>query len=176
MPSVLRFKALEEEWGEYVLPNEIRVKTRAVLTFVRQRIGEQNDDGEVEIYHEARSTLNLAVLAPEDRTGDAEENEGEPETVEAFEEEAIETVRNPRSIYYVEETGVFLILEADPPETIEVTDHVDGDGEPVLRVSQGRHLRATEPTRRDLGDKLEELVEAEGLELPEDTEGYREEA
>lgn len=168
LPKLLRFKKLEEDWGEYVLPNEIHLKTRAILTFVRQRVGDQEDEGEVEIYHEARSTLNLAVLAPEDLTGDPEGNEGAPEVVETFEE--LEVIRNPRSMYYVEETGAFLVLEAEPPEQVELTDHFDGDGEPVLSVSQGRHLRATEPTHPDLKEQLEELVEAEGIELPESGE------
>lgn len=168
MPEILRFKQLEEEWGEYILPNDIRLKTRAVLTFVRQRLGEPNEEGEVEVYHEARSTLNLAVLAPEGLTGDPEENEGAPDVVETFEE--FETVRNPRSIYYIEETGSFLILEANSPERIDLTDHYDGDGEPVLSVSQGRHLRATEPTNPDLPETIEALVEEEGIELPEPQE------
>jgi hypothetical protein len=158
------YKALEEEWGEYVLPNGIHLKTRAVLVFVRQGVGEPDDDGMVEVYHEARSTLNVGVMAPEDLTGDPSGNEGEPEIVDQFED--FETVRNPRSIYYVEDTGTFLVIEADPPDEIALTNHYDENGEPVLRVSQPRDLRSTGPPHPDIEEKLAAIAEEEGIDLP----------
>lgn len=165
--STLGYTVLEETWGEYLLPNGIRLKSRAVLTFLRQRLGEIQIEGEEHtgVLHEARSTMNVAVLAPEELTGSAEDNPETREVVETFDE--FEVLANPRSFYYVEDTGSFIVLKADRPERIELTNHVDQDGQPIIQIRQARHAIPTGPTRADVDDRMRELLEGQGIELPE---------
>ncbi len=109
--------------------------------------------------------MNVAVLAPGEFTGSPEDNPGTREVLETFDE--FEVIANPRSFYYVEDTGAFLVLKAQRPERIELTNHVDQDGQPVLQVQQAREVIPTGPTRTDVEERMRELLEEQGLELPE---------
>lgn len=126
------FEALRELWGEYRLPNGIRVKARPSVAYIY----EEPEADDVSVHFET----SISVSAPEEHRGDPTDN---PEDVSVQEEyEEFERRSLPRAFYVVDDEDL-LIVKASP-DRILWYDGFHENGQPMVEVRHTVGVNAVE--------------------------------
>jgi hypothetical protein len=128
------FEILRQLWGEYVLPNDIRVRARPSVAYVYR----ENEDEDISVHFET----GISVSAPEEHRGDPEEN---PDDIQLLEEYKDFERRNlPRAFYLVDDADL-LIVKAYPNRILRY-DGFHDNGQPMIEV---RHTVGVNAVARD---------------------------
>lgn len=116
------FRVIEEQWGDYVLPDGIRVRVRWMLAYFWENEGQGA---------QIRTNTALSVLSPEDLRGEPNQ-EGERETVAEYEAGELEVRAETMGLYLLQDGQ--LILTRYFPRAVRRTNHFDRNGDPIIEV------------------------------------------